>query len=167
MMMNDDLGSYLRYLDVERGYSANTLTTYRRILEDFLLFLRKQGKPLRRVGKKELGEYVLLLREERHNASKSIRLKLQTIKSFFAFLSERTRTLKHNPFGKQDFRYKVEHREVETLSENQLNALLDAVEIQQRDAQQSLKSTTGKKTLWAKRAFAARRDLCLLTLLVS
>ena len=60
--MNERLSLYLRYLDVERGYSANTLKTYARILEDFLQFLRKRGKTVRRAGKQELGEYVLILR---------------------------------------------------------------------------------------------------------
>ena len=166
-MMNEQLSLYLRYLDVECGYSANTVKTYARILADFLEVLRRQGKTLRRLGKQELGEYVLILRQERQNTSKSIRLKLQAIKSFFAFLSEHTRTLKHSPFGKGDFRYKVEHREVESLSEGQLYSLLEAVEVQQQHALEGLKRTTGKKTLWQKRVFAAQRDLCLLTLLAS
>ena len=165
--MNEQLKMYLRYLDVERGYSTNTVKTYALILEDFLEVLRKQGKKLRRVEKQDLGDYVLVLREDRQNASKSIRLKLQVIKSFFAFLSEHTRELKKNPFGKQDFRYKVEQRDVESLSEGQLNALLETVEAEQHDTLQGLKSTTGKKTLWQKRVFATHRDLCLLTLLIS
>ena len=41
--MNDRLSLYLRYLDVERGYSANTVKTYARILDDFLQFLGKRG----------------------------------------------------------------------------------------------------------------------------
>jgi integrase/recombinase XerC len=166
-MMNEHLRLYLQYLDVERGYSTNTLKTYARILEDFLQFLGKRGKTVRRAGKQELGEYVLVLRQERQNSSKSIRLKLQTIKSFFTFLSEHTGTMKRSPFGKQDFRYKVEHREVESLSEGQLQALLDAVEIRQQQAFEGLRCTTGKKILWQKRVFAAQRDLCLLTLLAS
>lgn len=165
--MNEQLSRYLRYLDVECGYSTNTVKTYARILKDFLELLRKQGKKLRRVEKQDLGEYVLLLREKRQNASKSIRLKLQVIKSFFAFLSEHTRELKKNPFGKKDFRYKVEQSDVESLSDSQLNALLETVEAEQHNAFEGLKSTMGKKTLWQKRVFAAQRDLCLLTLLIS
>jgi len=165
--MHEQLKSFLRYLDVERGYSANTINTYARILADFLQFLRKRRKTLRRFGKQELGEYVLILRQERHNSSKSIRLKLQAIKSFFAFMREHTRELKKNPFGKQDFRYKVEHREVESLSESQLHALLEAVEAQQQTTMDGLNQTPGKTTLWQKRVFAARRDLCLLNLLAS
>ena len=166
-MMNEHLSLYLRYLDVERGYAANTITTYARILEDFLQFLGKQGKTVRRAGKQELGEYVLVLRQQRRNSSKSIRLKLQAIKGFFTFLSEHTRTLKRSPFGKQDFRYKVEYREAESLSEGQLHALLDAVEVRQQQVQEGLNTTTGKTTLWQKRVFAAQRDLCLLTVLAS
>lgn len=165
--MNDHLSLYLRYLDVERGYAANTLKTYARILEDFLQFLRKRGKTVRRAGKQELGEYVLILRQERQNSSKSIRLKLQAIKGFFTFLSEHTRTVKRSPFGKQDFRYKVEYRDAESLSESQLHALLDAVEVRQQQAQEGLKRTTGKTKLLQKRVFSAGRDLCLLTLLAS
>jgi site-specific recombinase XerD len=165
--MNDLLSLYLRYLDVERGYAANTINTYTRILENFLQFLGKRGKTVKRAGKQELGEYVLILRQERQNSSKSIRLKLQAIKGFFTFLSEHTRTLKRCPFGKKDFRYKVEYREAESLSGSQLHALLDAVELRHQQAQEGLKRTTGKTTLWQKRVFAAQRDLCLLTVLAS
>jgi site-specific recombinase XerD len=165
--MNEHLSLYLRYLDVERGYSANTINTYTRILENFLQFLGERGKTVKRAGKQELGEYVLILRQERQNSSKSIRLKLQAIKGFFTFLSEHTRTLKRSPFGKKDFRYKVEYREAESLSQSQLQALLDAVEVRQQQVQEGLRRTTGKTTLWQKRVFATQRDLCLLTVLAS
>jgi site-specific recombinase XerD len=165
--MREQLTGYLRYLDVERGYAANTLTTYARILADFLRFLRTRGTTLRRVGSQELGEYVLVLRRERHNSSKSIRLKLQAIKNFFAFMSEHTGELKKTPFGKQDFRYKVEHREAETLSEGQLHTLLAAVEARQQAALGALIGAAGETALGRKRLLAARRDLCLLTLLAS
>jgi len=75
--------------------------------------------------------------------------------------------LKKNPFGKQTFRYKVEQRDVDTLSERQIADLLETVESMQRHAMVGLERASGKKRLWQKRIFAARRDLCLLTLLAS
>ena len=137
-MMNEHVSLYLRYLDVERGYAANTINTYARIFEDFLRFLGKRVKTVRRAGKQELGEYVLVLRQQRQNCSKSIRLKLQAIRGFFTFLSEHTNSLKRSPLGKPDFRYKVEYREAESLSESQLHALLDAVEVRQQQVQEGL-----------------------------
>jgi len=165
--MNEPLERYLRHLELERGYAANTLSTYRRILTDFLRVVTPNGRRLGRIGREEVGSYVLRLRGERGNSGKTIRLKLQAIKSFLGYAREHEKGFRGEPLGKNDFRYKVEHKEVESLSEQQIGRLLEAVETQGQQAQSRLHSGSGKTTLRQKQLFACRRDLCLLTLLAS
>jgi site-specific recombinase XerD len=165
--MNEPLECYLRFLELERGYAANTLRTYRRILTDFLRVVSPNGRRIGRIGREEVGNYIPRLRGERGNSGKTIRLKLQAIKSFLGYAREHEKGFRSAPLGKNDFRYKVEHKEVESLSEQQIGRLLEAAEEQGRQAQSRLQSDAGKTTLRKKQLFACRRDLCLLTLLAS
>lgn len=165
--MNEWLGRYLAHLEVERGYASNTLQSYGRILRDFLEFLGPQGSRLRRLRRDDLGRYVLELRDVRANSARSIRLKLQAILSFLGYLTERGAGPRDTSLGKNDFRYKVEQREVESLSQSQLTLLLDTVAAEAQQARQVFEHASGAKKRKAKRLFAVRRDLCLLTLLAS
>jgi integrase/recombinase XerD len=165
--MNEPLERYLRYLELERGYAVNTLRTYRRILTDFLRVVSPNGRRIGRIGREEVGNYIPRLRGERGNSGKTIRLKLQAIKSFLGYAREHEKGFRSAPLGKNDFRYKAEHKEVESLSEQQIGRLLEAAEEQGRQAQSRLQSDAGKTTLRKKQLFACRRDLCLLTLLAS
>ena len=165
--MSEQVDRYLRYLDVERGYAANTLVTYGRVLQEFLQHVARTAKRLRLLKKADVGAYVRVLREQRGNAAKTVRLKLQAIKGFLVYLTEQSRELRRNPLGTRDFRYKVEHKEVESLSEHQLGALLDAVQAEGRNVQKNLERAAGKKALWQKRLYGCTRDLCLFTLLAS
>jgi len=165
--MNEPLERYLRYLELERGYAANTLRTYRRILTDFLRVVSPNGRRVRRIGREEVRNYVPRLRGERGNSGKTIRLKLQAIKSFLGYAREQEKGFRSAPLGKNDFRYKVEHKEVQSLSEPQIGKLLDIVEAQAPQLQSRLPRGPGKRTLAQKQLFACRRDLCLLTLLAS
>lgn len=143
--MNEWLGRYLAHLEVERGYAANTLQSYRRILRDFLEFLGPQGSKLRRLRRDALGRYVLELRDARANSAHSIRLKLQAIRSFLGYLTERGAGPRDTSLGKNDFRYKTEHREVESLSQSQLTLLLDTVAAEAQQAWQDLERASGAK----------------------
>ena len=165
--MNEPLRQFWRHLELKRGYSAHTLSTYHRVLADSLGFLEHAKLRLRRRRREDLRAYVSSLRRERQNSSRSIQLKLQVLKSFLGFLAE------HHPGAApklsltgRDFSYKVEHKDVESLSEEQLNTLLQTVAESHKQARHALESATGKTTLWRKRSFAAQRDLALLALLI-
>lgn len=164
--MSEWLGRYLRHLEVERGYATNTLRCYRRILEDFLRFIGLRGSKLRRLNRDDVARFVLELRDGRGNSARSIRLKLQAIRSFLGYLHEQRAGPRLSLFGKNDFRYKVEHREAESLSQSQLTFLLDAVSTAVHEAHKERDNVeAGKRE--AKRRFATQRDHCLFTLLAS
>jgi len=166
-MNNEWLSRYLTALDVERGYGRNTLATYGRILGDFLRFLDSRRTSLRRLRRNDLGSYVQTLRSERENSARSIRLKLQAIRSFLCYLGERGAGPRDTSPGDNDFRYKVEQRQAESLSQSQLTALLATVERQGEQVREAVKRASKTTRREAKQLFAAARDLCLLTLLAS
>ena len=165
--MNNYLERFISCLDVERGYSWNTMRTYGFILKDFLRFLESKKVRLKRLKKEHITEYILYLRDERKNASKTIRLKLYALCSFLKYLTENTKLYSKNPMVASDFKYKVEKKDAESISEGQVETLLDAVEREKQEAEDALAKTNGKKTLWEKRMFAAKRDLVIVKLLIS
>jgi site-specific recombinase XerD len=167
-MNNEWLTRYLTALDVEQGYGRNTLATYGRILGDFLRFLDSRRTSVRRLHRKDLGNYVQMLRSERENSARSIRLKLQAIRSFLHYLDQYGAAPHDTLLGDNDFRYKVEQRQAESLSQSQLTTLLHSVARQVDEAQTALKHLSSQaRRRETKRLFALRRDLCLLTLLAS
>ncbi len=165
--MNKYLQRFITYLEVEKGCSENTIKTYTWIVKDFLAFLSEHKIRLKKTGKKEIGSYIRMLKQERKNASRTIRQKLETLRSFFSFLADQTRLFSHSPISEKDFRYKVETKEAQSISEEQIDALLDAAEQQKEEIITDMDATTGKTTLWKKRLFAVKRDLMILKLLLS
>ena len=160
--MNECVANYLAHLDLECGYSTNTVASYRRTLIDFLAFLTRRHTTLRRLHPNDLHDYVHTLRDARGNHSATIRLKLQAIKSFLNYLEVRGAGPRDRSIQKHDFRYKVEQHEAGSLSASQLDRLVEAARARVRHAEKS--SFCARD---AKRLFAAQRDLCLLTLLAS
>ena len=156
---------YLTHLELECGYAPNTLRCYGRILEDFLRFVGERGPKLRRLSRDDLRRYVQELRDGRRNSARSIRLKLAAIRSFLGYLHERGAGPRLILFGKNDFRYKVDHREAESLSQAQLALLMDALAKAVHEARKGCEREAGKTERLRKRLFAAQRDLCLFMLL--
>jgi len=165
--MNKYLEQFIRCLDVEWGYSRNTMRTYRWILKDFLWFIERKKARLKKLKKEHVAEYILYLREERKNASKTIRLKLDALRSFLKYLTENVKLYSRNPLLPSDFKYKVEKKDAESISEEQILLLLDIIEREKQKAEEALRTTGGKKTLWGKRVFAAKRDEVVIKLLLS
>ncbi len=164
-MMSERLPDYLTHLEFERGYAQNTLRCYARILEDFLRFVGPRSPKLRRLSRDDLRRYVLELRDQRGNCARSIRLKLQSIRSFLLYLHEQGAGPRLALFAKSEFRYKMEHREAESLSQSQLQLLLDTLAKAVQEAHTACEHKEGRTVQQRKRLFAAERDLCLFTLL--
>ena len=165
--MNKYLEGYLIYLDVEKGYSRHTIKTYTLIIQDFLLFISMHRIRLKRTKKDDIGKYIIILREERRNSSKTIRLKIDALRSFFNFLTDQVRLFRHNPIPIKGFKYKAEKREAESISEEQMTALLDTVEKEKEKIIDALASAAGKTALMHKRLFAVKRDSVIIKLLLS
>jgi len=166
--MSENLVEFSRHLELERGYSQHTVATYGRIVEDFLSFLARSKVRLRRIRKEDIRAYVVYLCQEKYNSSRSVRLKLQVIKAFLAFLAEQlSNAAPKLALGSRDFSYKVEQKDVESLSEEQLAKLLETAVESHKQARTALETATGKTALCRKRLFAAQRDLALLALLIA
>ncbi len=76
--------SYLNYLQVERGLSANTLQAYRRDILDFLSFLDHKKLELPDVGKGELSSYLQALYSRL--SARSVARKIVSLRSFYRYL---------------------------------------------------------------------------------
>lgn len=165
--MNKYLNRYIGYLDVEKGYSKHTIKTYTLILQNFLTFLTSHKIKLKKTRKDAISRYILMLRTEKMNSSKTIRLKIDALRSFFSYLTRETRLFSRNPLPQKDFKYKVEQKEITSICAEQIEELLGAVEKQKTEVLDDLGTTTGKTVLWQKRLFAAVRDSVILKLLLS
>lgn len=81
------IDEFLEYIQQEKRYSPNTITSYRKDLEDFQLFLmdREGLEDLQEVEKKMVRNFIVFL-SEKGLTKRSINRKISTLKSFYAFL---------------------------------------------------------------------------------
>lgn len=161
------LKKFLTHIDLERGYSINTVKTYKFVIQNFFLFLEKNKVKLNKVKKEHIEKYILYLRNGKKNCAKSIRLKIKVLKSFFKYLTEILKIYRVTPIDEDDFKYKVEKKEVKSISENQIEILLKILEREKVKTSEKIKTTTGKKILLQKKLFAINRDNVLLKLFLS
>ena len=81
------IDKFLEYIQQEKRYSPNTITSYRKDLEDFLSFLmdREGLEDLQKAEKKMVRNFIVFL-SEKGLTKRSINRKISTLKSFYAFL---------------------------------------------------------------------------------
>lgn len=81
------IDKFLEYIQQEKRYSPNTITSYRKDLEDFLFFLmdREGMEELQKAEKKMVRNFIVFL-SEKGLTKRSINRKISTLKSFYAFL---------------------------------------------------------------------------------
>lgn len=81
------IDKFLEYVAVEKRYSAHTVTSYRRDLQDFLSFvMESEGHDkLSQAGKKVVRNFMVHL-SENNFSKRSINRKLSTLRSFYLFL---------------------------------------------------------------------------------
>ena len=167
--MSEFEGTFARYLDIECGYSAHTVVTYRRVVRDFLGFLGSRGIELEQLCREDVSSYVFRLRTEHGNGARSVRLKLQIIKAFLSYLKEyHGGAAPQLNLGPKDFNYKVEQQDVQAFSEEQLTALMESANECCRAARKKLDEAGESPTkLRYKQFLAALRDRALLALLIA
>ena len=80
----DVIKSFLDYLSVERGFSKNTISSYKRDIEKLKLFLGKKSS-LENVNEKKLVEFIKFLGKS-NLSTRSIARCISAIRSFYRFL---------------------------------------------------------------------------------
>ena len=134
------IDKFLEYIQQEKRYSPNTITSYRKDLEDFLSFLmdREGMEELQKAEKKMVRNFIVFL-SEKGLTKRSINRKISTLKSFYAFLQrisligvspvEGISTLKFYPEKQIPFS-KEEMQELTVILENGEVELLDRLIIE-------------------------------------
>ena len=91
-MSHNLIGSFIDYLNVERGLSPNTLQAYRRDLSQFRDWLKKD---FLQVNSTLIGNYLATLREK-GDGSSTLNRKLSVMRMFYKFLYTEEK-IDHNP----------------------------------------------------------------------
>lgn len=81
--LNELIDEFLRYLLIDKGYSNNTIDSYKRDLFKFLEY--NKNKSIDDIGANDLKQYIKHLNEENLN-EKSISRNISCLKSFYKFL---------------------------------------------------------------------------------
>ena len=111
---------FLRYLLIDKGYSNNTIESYKRDLEKFLIF--NNDKDISSIKNSDLKEYIKYLNEENLN-EKSIARNISSIKSFYKFLVIQ-KYITNNP-SDSIFQPKLKKSLPNILTEEEVLKLLD------------------------------------------
>jgi integrase/recombinase XerD len=128
-MVDKYIREFLHHLNFERGYSPHTLAAYERDLLQFQTFLDELGSPAAEdLTPEDLEGYIALLQAQDYKSS-TVARKVAAVRAFLKFLyaegvvgSELVNWL-HQP--------KTERRLPKTLSQEQVNRLLEATMVEE------------------------------------
>lgn len=124
--MNDDLEDYLRFAQVERGLSQNTISSYRQDLSEYLTFLQKEKQTSWQVDP-YLVDSFLASQKDLGKATASITRMISSLRRFYKWLLRNER-IERDPLVKIDSP-KKERRLPIALSHQELDDLLAAPNI--------------------------------------
>lgn len=113
---------FIRYLQIEKNYSAHTILNYRLDLEDFGKFLGEAE--LEKIDYLVLRKYLATLKEKNLGV-RTINRRLSALRSFFKFLV-REGLLKNNPITSLSSPKQEKHLPI-FLTENEVTQLIEAV----------------------------------------
>jgi integrase/recombinase XerD len=122
--MQEQIGKFLDFLAVEKGYSENTIAAYRNDLSQFAGFLTKMEPPMTswaEVNQNSVVNFILHLKEREYTSS-TVARKVAAIKSFFHFLLAEG-TIEDDPTVDLDSP-KVQKRLPKSMSHDLVNRLL-------------------------------------------
>lgn len=121
MTMQDNLEDYLRYAQVERGLSTNTVASYRQDLNEYFNFLETDHQKTWEVDALEVDAFLAHLRDQ-GKATSSISRMLSSLRKFYQWLL-RQDIIERDPLVKIDSP-KKEKRLPLALSESEIDSLL-------------------------------------------
>ncbi|HON84212.1 MAG TPA: site-specific integrase, partial [Caldisericia bacterium] len=76
---------FLSYIELEKEYSKNTISSYKNDLDDFKEFLTKIDKDPIEINKKDIFNYLVFLSKKKLKPA-SLRRKISALRSFYKFL---------------------------------------------------------------------------------
>ena len=120
MELNDLVEEFLRYLLIDKGYSNNTIESYKRDLIKFLEYNKKNN--IDNINSDDLKEYIKNLSKDKLN-EKSISRNISCLKSFYKFLVIEN-IIERNP-AESLFIPKIKKSLPNILSEEEIINLLD------------------------------------------
>lgn len=123
-LMDRYIDKYIRYLDVEKGYSRHTIINYSKDLSEFKAFLG--DRELESADYLALRKFLSVLRE-RNLKSRSVSRKLSCLRSFFRFLN-REGLLKSDP-AKAVSNPKLEKHLPKFLTEEEITRLIESPDL--------------------------------------
>ncbi|MDI3525013.1 MAG: integrase/recombinase XerD [Candidatus Atribacteria bacterium] len=93
---NDFIKAFTQYLEAERGYSSHTVENYRRVIEQFALFLQGKKKSLLEATPEEISSFLVHLKVQNGLSRVSQQNRLSALRTFYRFLKKRE-LLSFNP----------------------------------------------------------------------
>ena len=124
--LQEDVEDYLRYSQIERGLSDNTIFAYRQDLMDFLAFLKKEGLDSWPTKAVDIDAF-LAEQRDLNKATSSISRMISSLRKFYQWLV-RQNIQKINPMLEIDSP-KKEHRLPVALSVVEVTKLLDQPDV--------------------------------------
>lgn len=124
--LQEDVEDYLRYSQIERGLSDNTIFAYRQDLMDFLFFLKKEGLDSWPTKAVDIDAF-LAEQRDLNKATSSISRMISSLRKFYQWLV-RQNIQKINPMLEIDSP-KKEHRLPVALSVDEVTKLLDQPDV--------------------------------------
>ena len=92
----DAFESYLKY---EKRYSEHTVAAYKRDLKEFKTFVSDNGKEEKDVDFKLIRRWIVKLKNDENNSSRTVNRKIATLRSYFKYLNK-TGLTNINPMDK-------------------------------------------------------------------
>lgn len=121
--MEENISSFLYYLEHIKGASSNTIQSYQRDLKYLEMYLNKHNKVrIDQLGEKEIQAYLDELKQENKSAA-TISRTLAAIRAYYQYLIKENK-MTDNP-AKRIALPKIEKKAPRILSQDQINCLLD------------------------------------------
>ena len=91
------INEYLDYLKYQKNYSSYTITNYGDDIEEYFLYLNREGLDYLKVEYSDLRFYLMYLKDEKADNNSSIDRKLSALRGFYKFLANNN-YIDSNPF---------------------------------------------------------------------
>lgn len=86
MDLRDNISDFLSFLKAEKNYSPNTVTSYKKDLTQFQIYL--ENRKITGIEKKSLSDFLAFLKSKSYD-NRSLARKVATLRSFLKFLAKR------------------------------------------------------------------------------